>query len=102
VKVDVSVLDKRGNFVGGLEQKNFRVLDGETEQPIVFFTPVEAPAEVLVLVETSPAVYLIHNQHLFAAYALLEELAADDQVALVTYDREPRAILAFTPDKSAL
>jgi len=102
VKVDVSVLDKHGNFVGGLEQNNFRIRDGETDQPIVFFTPVEAPAEVLVLVETSPAVYLIHNQHLFAAYALLEGLAADDQVALVTYDREPHAILAFTPDKSAL
>jgi len=102
VKVDVSVLDKHGNFVGGLEQKNFRIRDGEAEQPIVFFAPVEAPAEVLVLVETSPAVYLIHNQHLYAAYALLDGLAANDQVALVTYDREPHGILSYTADKSAV
>jgi VWFA-related protein len=102
VKVDVSVLDKHGNFISGLQAKNFQIRDGETNQPIVFFTPVEAPAEVLVLVETSPAVYLIHDQHLFAAYALLDGLAADDQVALVTYDQEPHGVLTFTADKSAL
>jgi Ca-activated chloride channel homolog len=102
VRVDVSVLDKDANFVGGLTEKDFRVLDSTVAQPIVFFSPVDAPAQVLVLVETSPAVYLIHNEHLVAAYALLDGLAADDQVALVTYDQVPHAILGFTPDKSAL
>jgi VWFA-related protein len=102
VKVDVSVLDKRGDFVGGLLQNQFRVLDRGAEQPIVAFAPVEAPAQVLVMIETSPAVYLIHNEHLVAAYALLDGLAADDQVALVNYDESPRALLAFTPEKSAL
>ncbi len=102
VRVDVSVLDKGGNFVGGLAQNDFRVIDGGLPQPIVFFSPVDAPAQVLVLVETSPAVYLIHNEHLIAAYALLDGLAAEDQVALVTYDQAPHAILGFTPDKSAL
>jgi VWFA-related protein len=102
VRVDVSVLDKSGNFIGGLAQKNFRIADGGLVQPIVYFSPVDAPAEVLVLVETSPAVYLIRNEHLVAAYALLDGLAAEDQVALVTYDQAPHAILRFTPDKSAL
>jgi Ca-activated chloride channel homolog len=102
VKVDASVLDKRGNFIGGLAQSNFRVLDNSVEKPIAFFTPVEAPAQILVMIETSPAVYLIHNQHLIAAYALLDGLAASDEVALVTYDQLPRSILAFTPDKSSL
>jgi VWFA-related protein len=63
---------------------------------------VEAPAQVLVVVETSPAVYLIHNQHLLAAYELLAGLSADDQIALITYDQSAHPILAFTPDKSAL
>jgi len=98
----VSVLDKGGNFVGGLVQKDFRILDGGVVQPIVYFSPVDTPAAVLVLVETSPAVYLVHNEHLIAAYALLDGLAAEDQVALVTYDQAPHAILGFTPDKSAL
>jgi Ca-activated chloride channel family protein len=101
VKVDASILDRQGNFVGGLAQGNFHVLDNGSLQPIAVFTPVDAPAQVLVMVETSPAVYLIHDQHLAAAYALVDGLAADDQVALVTYDHSPRLILPFTADKSA-
>jgi Ca-activated chloride channel homolog len=102
VKIEASVLDKRGDFVGGLAHTSFRVLDNGIEQPIAFFAPVEAPAQVLVMLETSPAVYLIHDEHLAAAYALLEGLAPDDEVALVTYDLTPQAVLSFTSDKSAL
>jgi Ca-activated chloride channel family protein len=102
VKVDASVLDNRGNFVGGLARSSFRILDDGAEQPIAFFTPVEAPAQILVMIETSPAVYLIHNQHVVAAYALLDGLATDDEVGLVTYDQVPREILKFTADKPAL
>jgi VWFA-related protein len=47
-------------------------------------------------------VYLIHNLHLQAAFALLDGLAPDDQVALATYDQVPHAIFAFTSDKGAL
>ena len=102
VRVDASVVDRHGDFAGGLAQTDFRVIDNGAEQPIAFFEPVEAPAQILVLVETSPAVYLVQNEHLVAAYALLDGLSPADQVALVTYDQAPRAILDFTPDKSAL
>ena len=102
VKIDASVLDRQSKFVAGLPQNRFRVLDNGIEQPIVFFAPIEAPAQVLVMLETSPAVYLIHAEHLTAAYSLLDGLAADDEVALVSYSQSPQAILAFTPNKSAL
>lgn len=100
VKVDVSVSDKRGNFVAGLAANDFRILDNGTEQPVVFFMPVEAPAQVLVMIETGPAVYLIHSEHLTAAFALLDGLDPADQVALVSYNEAPRQLLPFTSDKS--
>jgi Ca-activated chloride channel homolog len=102
VKLDVSVLDKHGNFVADLNLNQFHILDNGSEQPIAFFEPVEAPAQILVMIETSPAVYLIHTEHLVAAYALFEGLAANDQVAVVTYSDKPRTVLGFTPDKNAL
>jgi VWFA-related protein len=102
VRIDAAVLDPRGDFVSGLDRKDFRVLVDGADQPVIYFAPIEAPAEILVIVETSPAVYLIHNQHLVAAYALLEGLAPDDQLALATYDQAARIVLPFTPDKSAL
>jgi len=102
VRVSASVLDRNGNFVTGLEQKDFRVLDNGAVQPIIYFAPLDAPAEVLVVVETSPAVYLFREEHIAAAYALLDGLAPDDEVALATYDSEPHALLAFTRDKAEL
>ena len=102
VLIDASVLDHRGEYVAGLTKESFRVLDNGVEQPTTFFAPVEAPAQVLVMLETSPAVYLIRDQHLTAAFALVEGLAADDQVALVTYDVTPKTVLSFTADKPAL
>ena len=94
--------DRRGQFVSGLRRENFRILDDGLEQSIAYFAPIEAPVTVLVLVETSPAVYLLHRQHLDAAYALLDGLAPDDQVALASYDKSTRLLLPFTTDKRAL
>lgn len=102
VFIDASILDNKGNFVGGLTDRNFRIFDNGEPRPIVIFDPVELPAKVLVMMETSPAVYLVHDEHLAAAYSLLDGLAADDQVALVAYDQSPRMVLGFTTDKSAL
>jgi Ca-activated chloride channel homolog len=101
VKINVSVMANSGDFIAGLEEKNFKVLDNGTEQRVVFFTRTDAPAQIMVMVETSPAVYLIQTEHLTAAFALVDGLAPDDEVALVTYSQEPRGVLSFTTDKTA-
>jgi len=101
VRVDVSVLDKHGNFVPNLNKNDFRMLDNKSEAPIIFFVPTEAPAQVVVLIETSPAVYLIQDEHFAAAYALLNGLASNDEVAMVSYDVTPRLRLPFTSNKAA-
>ncbi len=102
VAVDVSVLDRNGNFYPGLTQKDFRVLDDGVEKPIVFFAPVEAPAHVLVLMETGPAVFLIHDQHLLALSSLLDGLAPDDKAALFVYAESVHELVPFTTDKGAV
>lgn len=102
VKLDVTVLDPSGTFVSGLTQDKFRVLDNGAERPVVFFTPVEAPARVVVMLETSPAVYLVHDEHVAAAYSLLGGLAQDDEVALVAYANVPKELVPFTTDKGML
>ena len=96
------MVDARGKFVEGLQKENFHVFDDGAEQPVTFFASTDAPAQVLVLIETSPAVFLIHRQHLDAAYSLLNGLAPDDRVALASYSDSAHLILPLTTDKSAL
>jgi VWFA-related protein len=102
VTVDVTVADSKGDFVGNLTRERFRILDDGVPQPITHFAAIEAPAQVLVMVETSPAVYLIHRGHLQAAFALLGGLAPDDRVALATYAEAARLAHDFTTDKRAV
>jgi VWFA-related protein len=99
VNVDVGVTDTRGNFLRDLRPGNFRILEDGAERPITNFAASEAPALVLVLVETSPAVYLIQRQHLGAARMLLEGLGAQDWVALAAYDESPRVLRIFTQQR---
>ena len=102
VKLDASVIDERGEFVNGLQLKNFRILDAGTEQSIAFFAPTDSPAQILVMIETGPAVYLIQNDHIAALDALAAGLPPDDEIALVAYNEAPRTILPFTRDRSSL
>jgi len=102
VSVDVSVFDARGSFVRGLTRENFRIFDEGIERPLTHFAPEEAPARVLLLVETSPAVLLLRRDHLLAAIALVEGLAPGDWVGLATYDESPRLLLPLTQNKAAV
>lgn len=101
VNVGVIVTDAHGQLVEGLHRENFHVLDNGVEQPLTDFAAVDEPAQVLLLIEAGPAVYLLEDSHLRAAHALLEGLSADDRVGLVKYAEAPQAILDFTSSKQA-
>lgn len=101
VNVGVIVTDGAGKFVEGLRRDDFHVFDNGVEQPLTNFAAVEEPAQVLLLIEAGPAVYLLESGHVFAAYALLRGLSPDDRVAVVKYAEAPEGLLDFTPDKQA-
>jgi Ca-activated chloride channel homolog len=102
VNVGVIVTDVRGQFVEGLRREDFHIFDNGTEQPLTDFATLEEPAQVLLLIEAGPAVYLLESGHLQAAYALLNGLSAGDRVAVVKYAEGPQAMVDFTTDKQAV
>jgi Ca-activated chloride channel family protein len=99
VNVGVVVTDARGQFIGGLHREDFHLFDNGFEQPITDFLNVDEPAQVLLLIEAGPAVYLLEGSHLQAVHALLDGLSPSDRVAIARYDAAPEPILDFTPDK---
>ena len=99
VNVGVIVTDSRGKLVEGLARENFRVTDNRAEQPLTDFASIDEPAQVLLLVEAGPAVYLLQDVHLFVADTLLGGLSPGDRVALVRYHDAPFTLLDFTADK---
>lgn len=101
VNVGVIVTDAQGRFIEGLRREDFLVFDNAAQQPLTDFFTVEEPAQVLLLIEAGPAVYLLEGGHLQAAYSLLNGLSAGDRVAVVKYADVPAAIIDFTADKLA-
>jgi Ca-activated chloride channel homolog len=102
VNVGVIVTDARGNFLEGLRRDDFHVFDNGAEQPIAEFTAVDEPAQVVLLVESGPAVYLLESNHLHAAVSLLQGLAPGDRVAVVGYTDRAIPIRDFTADKRSV
>ena len=99
VNVGVVVTDAAGQFIQGLHREDFHVLDNGAEQPITDFMSVDEPAQVLLLVESGPAVYFLQGGHLRAVQLLLDGLSASDRVAIARYDERAEAVLDFVGDK---
>jgi Ca-activated chloride channel homolog len=99
VNVGAIVTDKNGKFVEGLRREDFHAFDNNSEQPITEFAPIDEPAQVLMLIEAGPAVYLLQDAHLLAADALLNGLSPGDHIAIARYADSPEGLLNFTTDK---
>jgi Ca-activated chloride channel homolog len=102
VNVGVIVTDAKGNFVEGLQSNDFQILDSGTPQPVTDFASVDAPAQVLLLLEAGPAVYMLQDSHLFVASALLTGLSPGDRAAIVVYNNAPATVMDYTTDKGTV
>ena len=100
VNVGVTVTDSSRHFVEGLRREDFHVFDNGVEQPVTDFLPIEEPAQLVLLIESGPAVLFLAKNHLFAADALLTSISPADRVAIATYSRSPQLLLNFTPNKA--
>jgi Ca-activated chloride channel homolog len=102
VNVGVIVTDAHGNFVEGLNQQDFQILDSGNPQPITDFANIDTPAQVLVLIEAGPAVYMLQDSHLFVANALLSGLSPGDRAAIAVYNNSATPAMDYTTDKRAV
>ncbi len=100
VNVGVTVTDSSGHFISGLRREDFHVFDNGVEQPVTDFLPIEEPAQLVLLIESGPAVLFLAKNHLFAADGLLTSISSADRVAIATYSRSPQLLLNFTPNKA--
>ncbi|MCI0403158.1 MAG: VWA domain-containing protein [Acidobacteria bacterium] len=100
--MDVAVIDAKGNFLADLKPHHFRLSEDGAAQEIAHFAPTRAPVRILLLVEASPAVFLLRGEHLGAAHILLEHLREEDEAALASYSRNLRLQAGFSRDKETV
>jgi VWFA-related protein len=100
VNVDVMVVDKAGNPISTLNQKNFKIYDDGVPQTISNFGTAEAPMTTCMLIEFSnkwwPFLYLA----LEYSYNYLQFIQPKDWTAVVSFDMKPQILTDFTQDRS--
>src|SRR5262249_36775798 len=100
VSVGVIATDRNGNFVKGLKQNDFHIFDDGVEQPIAGFLANDDPAQVVLMIECGPSMYLFGKQSTQKADTLITSLAPNDRVALVCYSSEATVEFPLSENKS--
>ncbi len=102
VNVDVLVTTKDGQFIPGLKQGNFRVMEDGVPQQVSHFAVSQAPITAVLLIEFASTNYFFMRDALEASYAFANSLKKDDWIAVEYYDMQPHILVDFTQDKRAV
>jgi hypothetical protein len=73
VKVDAEVVDS-GKLLSGFEKDDFRILDNETQQPILYFSQGEEPLDIILLFDLSGSMISRLKKLSQSTHAALAEL----------------------------
>jgi Ca-activated chloride channel family protein len=92
VSVPVSVIDRQGKYVVDLQQKDFRVFEDGVEQSITYFSNVDQPFSVILVMDTSGSTTSFLAQMKEAAKSFVEQLRPADTVQPVYFHGEIRPL----------
>src|SRR5882724_3819255 len=80
VSVPVSVINRQGQYVVDLQQKDFRVYEDGKEQTIVHFSNVDQPFSVVLLIDTSGSTAPFIDQIKASAKAFVDQIRPADTI----------------------
>ncbi len=104
--VQATVRDADGNYVKGLKQKDFRLLeDGKLRELVLFSEEPDAPIRIAFLLDVSGSMAFQENLTMARGGIryFLDRLGSQDEVALLSFaDGEVDVVVDFTTDKRAI
>ncbi len=102
VTIPVSVMDRDGRYAPNLRKEDFRLWEDGIEQNIAFFSSVDKPFNVVLVIDTSGSTRFKLEEIQDAAIAFVNQLHGDDRVMVVSFDDKIRVLTEFTSDRRRL
>jgi Ca-activated chloride channel homolog len=106
VVLHVLVKDHRGAYVGGLQERAFRVYEEQQPRPIKFFLSEDAPVTIGLLIDSSGSMAPVRDRVIAAAAAFVDASNPDDEVFALVFDDHVRPVFEpsapFTGDAREL
>jgi len=101
VNLPVNVITNNGQFIPGLRQENFKILeDGVPQRIDTFAQQNDKPITAVMLIEFASNYYAFMYDALNAAYSFTGQLKKEDWIAVVSYDMKSHMLVDFTQDKN--
>jgi Ca-activated chloride channel family protein len=102
VEVNCMVMRADGSPVRDLDREDFRLLEDGVPQTVEHFDASNEAASVALVLDASPSVLRDIGEMKAAARTLADELGAQDEVAVVSFDADAYVLLPFSRDRKAL
>ena len=102
ITIPVSVLDRNGRFISGLQQKDFQIFENGVRQEIDYFASVEQPFTVVLLIDVSPSTQYRIDEIQDAAIAFVNQLRRDDKVMVISFDERIHVLSQATNNRNVL
>ncbi len=102
VTIPVSVMDRDGRYVPNLQKEDFRLWEDGVEQQVAFFSSVDKPFSVVLMLDTSPSTQFRLEDIQDAAISFVNQLRADDKVMVVSFNDDINVLCDLTTDRSKL
>ena len=102
VTLPVSVMDRDGRYIPNLKKEDFRLWEEGVEQNVAFFSSVDKPFSLVLMIDTSGSTRFRLEDIQDAAITFVNQLRQDDQVMVVSFDDDVRVLSEFTNDRYRL
>lgn len=102
VTLPVSVTDRNGRYIPNLKKEDFRLWEEGVEQQVAFFSSVDKPFSLVLMIDTSGSTRFRLEDIQDAAITFVNQLRPDDQVMVVSFDDDVRVLSEFTSDRYRL
>ena len=102
VTMPVSVLDRDGRFISGLQQRDFKIFENGVEQKVDYFQSVEQPFTVILMLDVSPSTEFRIEEIQNAAITFINQLRPGDRVMVVSFDERVHILSPVTNNRAQL
>jgi VWFA-related protein len=102
VNLNVKAMDRAGQPLTSLKPEDFTVYEDGIKQEVSHFKPVNAPVNIILLLDLSGSTKKKRKAMQEAANKFVDALPPQDHIAIVAFTRRYRALTDFTNDKATL
>lgn len=102
VTIPVTVLDRQGHFITGLQQSDFRITEDGTSQEVAYFNTTEQAFTVVLLLDVSNSTKFKIDEIQNAAIAFIDQLKQNDRVMIISFDDDINVLSEPTSDRRQL